>query len=210
MTDTRPDADLASQINAAHRKAEASTRHGMEKALEWGRLLMQAKQQREHGSWQQGIADHFEGSKQSAQRHMQPAKQYHELPQREAPRVTNLSLREAGKAISTTLTKAAQVSHEVPCRVQGRSLKEGVSITRARAGAQPRVRSETDEAEVWCAPTAQQQPPKPPSGNEQRDGLRREVYQPLHELIAEVPQARRDVVAHALRDVLRDLERGRR
>lgn len=92
---------LAIKINYTVRAAEADARSSMQRALEAGKLLAEAKAACAHGEWQNWLTAHCEVAPRTAQAYMKLAKRIPELPASEAQRVADLPLREAIRAIST-------------------------------------------------------------------------------------------------------------
>src|SRR5262249_24117701 len=70
---------LARQINAAHEKAEGSLRSCLQHAKEAGDLLLEAKQQVEHGHWLPWLRDNCTMPARTAQAYMRVSKLWPEL-----------------------------------------------------------------------------------------------------------------------------------
>jgi len=77
-------AELATEINDLHRRAESAMRSGLEHALAAGQLLIEAKAQCQHGDWGQWLANSFEGSERTARAYMQLAKRWPEIESKTA------------------------------------------------------------------------------------------------------------------------------
>jgi hypothetical protein len=102
---------LAKCINEHHRQAEAAIRSGLEHALEAGRLLIEAKDQCQHGKWGSWLADNFEGSQRTARAYMQVAKRWPEI-EAKRQRVADLSFRDAARMLAGP--KSDKSDHERP------------------------------------------------------------------------------------------------
>jgi hypothetical protein len=87
-------ADLAKQINEAHRLCEAAMNTGLAHALDAGRLLLEAKRQCQHGTWLPWLKENFKGSKRTAQAYLRLHREYPQLKLK-AHRVALLSMRQA-------------------------------------------------------------------------------------------------------------------
>jgi hypothetical protein len=96
--------DLAAQINAATRSAEASARSAMDSALEAGTLLTNAKKLVPHGEWESWLIKNCVVAPRTAQAYMRLAKTMPLLESKEAQRVADLPIREAIRAIATDPT----------------------------------------------------------------------------------------------------------
>jgi hypothetical protein len=89
-----PVAQLAEEINEHHRQCEAAMNHGLEHALEAGRLLLEVKKRCCHGDWLPWLKKNFQGSKRTAQAYLRLHREYPQL-KRKAQRVALLSMRQA-------------------------------------------------------------------------------------------------------------------
>lgn len=85
------DRDFIAQINAEHRAAEHALKQGLAHALEAGRLLAKQKAQVGHGGWGAWLAEHFEGSQQTAATYIRLHEHRDQLPENESA----LSIRQA-------------------------------------------------------------------------------------------------------------------
>jgi len=99
-------AELATEINDLHRRAESAMRSGLEHALAAGQLLTEAKAQCQHGDWGQWLADNFEGSERTAQAYMRVARRWPELESK-AQRVADLTFGRALRAVASNAQKVA-------------------------------------------------------------------------------------------------------
>jgi hypothetical protein len=71
--------DLARRINDAHRQAQAAMQSGLARALDAGRLLLEAKAACGHGAWGAWLATNVECSARTAQAYMRIARHWTEL-----------------------------------------------------------------------------------------------------------------------------------
>src|SRR5690242_671326 len=69
-----PLADIAARINEAHDRASTSARSTIEAAMEAGRLLIQAKDQIDHGDWLPWLKANTSVSERTAQVYMKLAR----------------------------------------------------------------------------------------------------------------------------------------
>ncbi len=67
--------NLAEAIRRSHNEYEASVCKAGEKAIETGRLLIEAKKRFRHGDWEEYVAQTFPFTMRTAQRYMRAAKQ---------------------------------------------------------------------------------------------------------------------------------------
>jgi hypothetical protein len=102
--------DLAERIKAARQQAEESFRAGMTHAVEVGRLLIEAKDQLEHGEWLPWLKDHCDLTERLAQKYMRVAREVDRLGTANTPRVADLSFRQALQVF----TKNGQTARQVP------------------------------------------------------------------------------------------------
>lgn len=98
---------LASRINAAHEAFENSARLMFSYAAEAGELLLNAKEQVEHGEWLPWLKGNFSWSIRLAENYMRLAKGSQEIAAN-SQRVANLSLRGALKLLEKPKKKAAK------------------------------------------------------------------------------------------------------
>lgn len=86
--------ELAARINAAHEEVKMALRRGAERAIEAGRLLLQAKTTVGHGNWLEWIGSNCRFSERTAQVYMRLAQ---EIPSLElkAQRITDLTINDA-------------------------------------------------------------------------------------------------------------------
>lgn len=96
---------LAEQINTEHRACDKALRTGLNHAVRAGELLVEAKDQVEHGRWGQWLADNFEGSARTAQAYMKVAREIPNLDGAKAQRVADLSFREVLNELSAPTDK---------------------------------------------------------------------------------------------------------
>lgn len=95
-TDIIPLSDLATRINAAHRRCEDAARSAVQYAVEAGELLIQAKDQCKHGEWIPWLEDNCDFSKRTGQLYMRLAEFVPTLPSN-AQHVALLPLRDIDK-----------------------------------------------------------------------------------------------------------------
>src|SRR4051812_9107645 len=69
--------DIAARINEAHDRASASAQSAIEAAMEAGRLLIQAKDQVNHGGWLPWLEANTSVSERTAQAYMKLARDLH-------------------------------------------------------------------------------------------------------------------------------------
>src|SRR4051794_803573 len=93
--------DLASRINAEHAACESAMKEGLRRAIEAGRLLIEARGMVEHGGWAPWIRDHCRFGLRTAQGYMKVARYFGGLTGPEAQRVALLSYREALAEMAT-------------------------------------------------------------------------------------------------------------
>lgn len=91
---------LAQQINQAHKDIEALLRSAFTRAIDAGELLIQAKNQFEHGRWSEWVNKKCNFSIRTAQVYMKIAREYPNLDDEKAQHVAHLPLREIVHAIS--------------------------------------------------------------------------------------------------------------
>lgn len=96
---------LASAINQAHNNVELSLKSGLQFAIEAGDLLLQAKQQVQHGSWAAWIAANCRFSERTAQAYMRVAGNRGEL-EANPQGITGLSFSQALKLLAEPLQSA--------------------------------------------------------------------------------------------------------
>jgi hypothetical protein len=70
---------LADEINEKHRAFEAGIRKTLDDGIRCGELLLEAKEQCEHGTWLPWLAANFDGSERSAQGYMRLYRRRDEL-----------------------------------------------------------------------------------------------------------------------------------
>lgn len=99
MSTTELTATLADLINEEHRLVTSAAQSAIEHARAAGRLLIEAKSQCKHGSWDDWLQAHFDGSDRTARGYMRVAKRWPEI---EAKRqhAADLSLRDALRLLS--------------------------------------------------------------------------------------------------------------
>lgn len=105
-------APLAKKINDATNSAEASVRTSMDRALEAGALLTEAKKLVQHGEWENWLTANCDVAPRTAQAYMRLAKSIPLLDEAKAQRVADLPVREAVRAISTNPTQPVQTRHQ--------------------------------------------------------------------------------------------------
>ncbi len=86
--------ELAESINSEHRQAAAAVRSHLDHAREAGLLLIEAKSQCKHGTWDAWLADNFEGSARTARDYMLVVKRW-DVIEPNWQCAADLSLREA-------------------------------------------------------------------------------------------------------------------
>ncbi|MEB0058813.1 DUF3102 domain-containing protein [Variovorax sp. LG9.2] len=92
---------LAIKINNTVSAAEADAKSSMQRALEAGKLLTEAKEAVAHGEWQSWLVANCNVAARTAQAYMKLAKRLPELSAPEAQRVADLPVRDAIRAITT-------------------------------------------------------------------------------------------------------------
>ncbi len=91
---------LAKRINEEHRRCEGAVNAVLEHAMNAGDLLLEAKAQAPHGTWQGWLADHFDGSVRTAQAYMRVAARRDEVEATKTQSSAPLSLDSALRALS--------------------------------------------------------------------------------------------------------------
>lgn len=93
--------NLPAEINTEHEACLASANDALDHAIACGELLIQAKEQCHHGSWQRWLADNFTGSERTARLYVQL---WHKRAAIESKRQrdTVLSIGEARRLITET------------------------------------------------------------------------------------------------------------
>jgi len=103
----RVDAEVVVEINRLHALVQSSYASTVERAIECGRLLAEAKQRVAHGEWLPWLAEHFDGDRSTAAGYMRLAQ---ESAKPNVERVTHLSLRAALRAIARPAGKESPLS----------------------------------------------------------------------------------------------------
>jgi Protein of unknown function (DUF3102) len=91
---------LAKRINEEHRRCEGAVDAALEHAMNAGDLLIEAKGNAPHGTWQGWLADHFDGSETTAQAYMRVASRRSEVEAAKTQSSAPLSLDGALRALS--------------------------------------------------------------------------------------------------------------
>jgi hypothetical protein len=104
---------LPAQINQEHQACIRAAGQALEHALRCGDLLMEAKADCRHGEWQSWLAEHFEGSKRSAQAYMRLADN-RELLESKSAESALLSIDGAMKLIAGPKVPDGQKQDESP------------------------------------------------------------------------------------------------
>lgn len=123
---------LAKRINEEHRRCEGAVNAVLEHAMNAGDLLLEAKAQAPHGTWQGWLADHFDGSVRTAQAYMRVAARRGEVEAAKTQSSAPLSLDGALRALSTP--KDAPRSDRPPTLEELEARAED-ALSQARAGA---------------------------------------------------------------------------
>jgi hypothetical protein len=133
---------LADMIRKAHKATEKHKHDAVVQAATAGNHLLVAKQQVQHGQWEQWVADNCKFALRTAQIYMKIAKRLRELPPAKTQRVALLPLREALVELAApdddeprerrtgTTTKAAPKPVARPVRVT--SGQESVEVPAAK------------------------------------------------------------------------------
>jgi len=107
--------ELADNINAEHRQAEAAINNGLQHALKAGQLLLAAKSHIEHGQWIPWLKKNFQGSGRTARAYTLLAKRWPAADGKLATRDATLSYRKAVRLL--TASKAAP-QDEAPLTIE--------------------------------------------------------------------------------------------
>ena len=95
-------ADLAARIRAEHEAATAFLKSGLERAINAGNLLIEAKAQLAHGQWLPWLAEHCQMSERTAQAYMRVARSFGKLDEQKRNAVADLSFRDALNSLAST------------------------------------------------------------------------------------------------------------
>jgi hypothetical protein len=124
---------LARRINDEHRRCEEAVNAALEHALRAGELLIKAKSQCSHGTWQAWLAGNFEGSVRTAQAYMRVAHNRETIEAAKAQSSAPLSLDGALKALSTP--KDGPTRTGPPPTLEALEGRAEEALSQARAGA---------------------------------------------------------------------------
>lgn len=119
------------RINELHHEVETSLHAGLEKAIQCGNLLAEAKAKCSHGRWEHHLCSAFKGTKRTAQRYMRLAKHYGRLRSEEATRLSHLTMTQALKSIASVTDKAVRVPDRHRMKMLGEALKKPEDFGRA-------------------------------------------------------------------------------
>jgi hypothetical protein len=91
---------LAEKINALHGKVEVALRAGLEHARNAGELLLQVRDQCDHGEWLPWLRDHVQFSERTAQAYMRVARRWGELVEAKAQGLADLTFEDGLKLLA--------------------------------------------------------------------------------------------------------------
>ncbi|MDC0934761.1 DUF3102 domain-containing protein [Pirellulales bacterium] len=101
---------VAQEINSEHEACCAAASQALDHAMRCGDLLLQAKGECSHGTWQKWLADNFKGSKRTAQQYMRLAK-HREQIESNAQTSALLTVDEATKLIASPVKDESALDH---------------------------------------------------------------------------------------------------
>lgn len=106
-------ATVAQHIAAEHEACCRAAQQSLDHAIRCGELLLQAKAECRHGTWQDWLAENFHGSKRTARLYIQLAKRRDEI---EAKRQGSavLSIEEAAKFLATSRESEESTDVDLP------------------------------------------------------------------------------------------------
>jgi Protein of unknown function (DUF3102) len=94
--------DLAARIRTEHEAATAFLKSGLERAINAGNLLIEAKAQLAHGQWLPWLAEHCQLPERTAQAYMRVARSFGKLDEEKRNAVADLSFRDALNSLAST------------------------------------------------------------------------------------------------------------
>jgi hypothetical protein len=123
---------LAEKAKEAHSAAQKFAATAVERALEAGRALLEARDLCPHGTWTPWLKKHFEREVTSARRYMKAAKRWHILAAT-CPNAAQLPLREVIKLLSNLVPHASDETtpaqtHETPSRLESETADVPLSV----------------------------------------------------------------------------------
>jgi len=98
---------LVRRIERAHEEATGAARTAVQHAIECGRLLREAREQRRHGEWLAWVRNSLSFGVRQAQKYMRLAEHAHALPN--ANSGTHLSINEALELLAATMGTPAEL-----------------------------------------------------------------------------------------------------